>query len=127
VSRPPSRRPSSYRLTVTLRLRRSWMRWSRRRKERRLVREQTRLRLLMELQAHQLELVQRLQWQAQVAPAVPPRFLTPAPPHRPPPPQVTAPAPEIPETPEQPEQPEQPMPDPREEIALLLGLPQRQS
>jgi hypothetical protein len=134
-SRPRRRRLSYYRLTVTLRLRRSWTHWCRRRRLRRLNREQNRLNLLIELEANQLHRVRLLE-QELYPPEPAPEPLQPPPLPLPSPPPETEPAPvtQAPVTlehlfpqPEPEPEPEPEMPDPRLEIAQLLGLPPRQS
>lgn len=139
-------RPSSYRLTVTLRLRRSWMRWHRRRLIRRHRREMALLEVLLlqvQAQRERVLLAQRalaLPEQELLAAADPvPQPVAPPPqavlvPEREPGPSLewvpeaaTAPEPEmLPEPPET-DQPEEQSPDPVGEISLLLGLPQPQT
>ena len=55
------RKPSSFRLTLALRSRLSWTRWSLRRAERRLMREQRRLELMLQQQDSQLLLLKELE------------------------------------------------------------------
>ena len=55
------RNPSSFRLTLALRSRLSWTRWSLRRAERRLTREQRRLELMLQQQDSQLLLLKELE------------------------------------------------------------------
>ena len=55
------RNPSSFRLTLALRSRLSWTRWSLRRVERRLIREQRRLELMLRQQDSQLLLLKELE------------------------------------------------------------------
>ena len=55
------RKPSSFRLTLALRSRLSWTRWSLRRAERRLTREQRRLELMLQQQDSQLLLLKELE------------------------------------------------------------------
>ena len=55
------RKPSSFRLTLALRSRLSWTRWSLKRAERRLTREQRRLDLMLQQQDSQLLLLKELE------------------------------------------------------------------
>ena len=55
------RKPSSFRLTLALRSRLSWTRWSLKRAERRLTREQRRLELMLQQQDSQLLLLKELE------------------------------------------------------------------
>lgn len=55
------RNPSSFRLTLALRSRLSWTRWSLKRVERRLIREQRRLELMLRQQDSQLLLLKELE------------------------------------------------------------------
>ena len=55
------RKPSSFRLTLALRSRLSWTRWSLKRVERRLTREQRRLELMLRQQDSQLLLLKELE------------------------------------------------------------------
>ena len=55
------RKPSSSRLTLALRSRLSWTRWSLKRVERRLIREQRRLELMLRQQDSQLLLLKELE------------------------------------------------------------------
>ena len=55
------RKPSSFRLTLALRSRLSWTRWSLKRVERRLMREQRRLELMLRQQDSQLLLLKELE------------------------------------------------------------------
>ena len=55
------RKPSSFRLTLALRSRLSWTRWSLRRAERRLTRERRRLELMLRQQDSQLLLLKELE------------------------------------------------------------------
>ena len=55
------RRPSSFRLTLVLRSRLSWTLWSLKRVERRLIREQRRLELMLRQQDSQLLLLKELE------------------------------------------------------------------
>ncbi len=108
---------------ATLRLRRSWMRWRRRRTEKRFEKEQGRLNLLLELEVLQRRRLASLEKELHpllVSPPPPPQvpqqvvqMLTPGSPPLPP---VMEPEPEIPE-------PEPEMPDPALEIAQRLGPP----
>jgi hypothetical protein len=137
------RRPLSYLFTGTLRLRHSWTRWSRTRKERRLAREVRRHQLLVELTAVQetriLRLEQRLHPVLLSSPQPPPRLVEqmlesppPQPEMEPEPETPASPQPAEPSRPPQPEQmepllPEEMPPDPSLEIGRLLGLPPRQT
>lgn len=125
-----SRRLSTSRFMVMQRLRHSWMRWHRRRAERRLAKAQDRLALLYRLGTEQLLQVQRLEralhhpeTEAQALPEAPPS-----------PPPVMAPAPVTPETVPRTVDPEpeleQTVPEEEPEpetagvqISRLLGLP----
>ena len=55
------RKPSSFRLTLALRSRRSWTHWSLRRVEKRQLREQRRLELMLRQQDSQLLLLKELE------------------------------------------------------------------
>ena len=55
------RKPSSFRLTLALRSRRSWTRWSLKRVARKLVREHRRLELMLQQQDSQLLLLKELE------------------------------------------------------------------
>lgn len=134
------RRRSSYLRTGTLRLRHSWTRWLQTRQERRLAREIRRLGLLMELEELQKERIKAMQKAlhpaqvVQMAPPVPEEWLQEATPEE----QeqvrvlltegVPSQRPEVPQVVQPMEYPEEPMPDPVEEISLLLGrLPHQTS
>jgi len=121
-STPRARRWWSFPRTAMLRLRLSWMRSRRMRKERRLEREERRLRLYRRLAAEQMHLLRRLE--RELHPLLEPETLAPEPPLVLPPPLPEPPSPEaldqllpIPEP-----EPTEPMPDPLQEIAQRLGL-----